>query len=411
MNSATEQHARLIDTWKQQIGPDAAALLQAGNQPVVGELGGLRQLLRERGARNVLVVIDSGAVAATSSQDLLAEQMRDTVGGWFNEFTPNPTSDQALEAARRANHVGADTIVAFGGGSAMDVAKVAACAARHPDAMEALTRGEDVDQATPLPVIAIPTTSGTGSEATHFAAIYVDGRKKSIGHPAMRPVGVVLDVGLHEAMPADLAAVTGLDALAQALESMWAVGSTTESLKYAEAAARLVTQALEASVATGKRAERLKLMIGAHLAGQAINISKTTAAHALSYQFTQRLGLPHGHAVALVLGVIAAQNALVDGENCQDARGPEHVRAQVLKAAGYLDCEPLEMPQTISRLLDRMDLASTFEAIGADNGLVKQMALAVDPVRLGNNPRRFSGPELADILLNETGYQGGARLS
>ena len=383
------------------LGADAARLLSDTDQRLTLDLGELPALIAPLAPQRVLAVVDRTALDATGANGSLTQSLERYAPTWFEGFAPNPKHEHGVAAARAARD--ADLIVAFGGGSALDVAKLAALAARRPEITSELVRGERPEEADPLPIIAIPTTSGTGSEATHFAAVYVDGRKVSVGHPALRPVGTVLDVRLHETMPRELAAVTGLDALSQALESSWAVGSTAASRQFAAVAGQLILQWLELSANRGTREARFAMMIGAHLAGQAINLSKTTAAHALSYQFTQRLGLAHGHAVALTLGSVGAANACVDAENCLDPRGPEHVKDQVQAAADLFGIRPQDLPLAIRELLERLNLPSTLAAAGVDERLLAECAAAVDPVRLRNNPRRFSRAELADLLRATAG--------
>jgi alcohol dehydrogenase class IV len=271
-------------------------------------------------------------------------------------------------------------------------------ACRADDSMDAASRGDVSEATSGLPVIAIPTTSGTGSEATHFAAIYVDGRKVSVAHPAMRACAVILDERLHRAMPPRLAAETGLDALAQALESLWAVCSTPVSLDFAENAASLIVRSLHASVLESGEEARRDMMLGANLAGQAINLGKTTAAHALSYALTQGYGIPHGHAVALTLGHVGATNFALSESDCIDSRGADYVRAQVTNAAGFLGVRPLEFGAACSALLRELQLPCNLQEAGVPRAELPKLAAAADPVRLGNNPRRLS-QELALQLL------------
>src|SRR5690606_25840825 len=133
------------------------------------------------------------------------------------------------------------------------------------------------------PLLAVPTTAGTGSEATHFAVVYIDGVKHSLAHPLLRPDLVILDPLLTYAMPPGLTAATGLDALSQGIEALWAVGATTKSVGYAARAVELAAGALETAVIAPDRTARRAMMEAAHASGLAIDISKTTAPHALSY--------------------------------------------------------------------------------------------------------------------------------
>ena len=148
----------------------------------------------------------------------------------------------------------------------------------------------------------IPTTAGTGSEATHFAVIYVDGKKKSIASQQLLPDVVILDPQLTDNMPAYVSACSGFDALSQAIESYWSRAATPLSQLYAAMAIEVLLVELPQAVNSNSRLARDKMQMAANWAGKAINISKTTAPHAMSYVITQEFGIPHGHAVALTLG-------------------------------------------------------------------------------------------------------------
>lgn len=362
-------------------------------------LGALGAMLDRMGLDRVLLVIDRDAVSACDAGGLLRDQMGERCVGEFDGFAPNPTSDQAAAAARAIRSANAQGVVAIGGGSCMDVGKVGAlAAATGADRLVATCEGAPAGDTNSLPVIAIPTTSGTGSEATHFAAIYVQGRKVSVVHPSMRPAGVVLDFTLHMKMPTRLAAATGLDALCQSLESMWAVGSTDESLDYAKLGGALVGAHLVESVRTASGAAREAMMWGAHAAGMAINISKTTAPHALSYQLTSRFGVPHGIAAALSLGYIGRENGAVTDQDCSDPRGAEWVRSRVRDAAATLSATCEQFPAAVSSLLREVGVPCCLRAAGVDRSSISVLAARVDPVRLSNNPRRLSVDRLAAVL-------------
>src|SRR3712207_9423070 len=120
-----------------------------------------------------------------------------------------------------------------GGGTALDIAKsVRLLAAQGSDPRRCVTGAEPIT-ARGVPLIAVPTTAGSGSEATQFAVVYIDGVKHSLDHPWVRPDYSVVDPALSLGLPAAIAASTGMDALAHAIESYWSVRSTDESRRYA----------------------------------------------------------------------------------------------------------------------------------------------------------------------------------
>jgi alcohol dehydrogenase class IV len=139
-------------------------------------------------------------------------------------------------------------------------------------------------------------------------------------------------------------------------------------------------------------------MWGAHLAGRAINISKTTASHAMSYQLTTRYGTPHGVAAALTLGHLAAANAGVTPSTCADPRGVESVQQRVRMASQFLGVKAEEMPCAVADLLHTLGVPPNLKEAGVPREDLSRLAELVDPVRLGNNPRRMTTGELTQLL-------------
>jgi len=224
----------------------------------------------------------------------------------FSEFEANPTCMDLLSGLKYFETVKPDCIVAAGGGSVMDMAKLinffGVNKINPEEYLESQT--QPVPGGKLRPCIAIPTTAGTGSEATHFSVLYKDKVKYSVANVRMVPDAVILNPVLTAQMSTYQTACTGMDALAQGIESWWAVGATEESREYAEKAMRLAWANLEKAVKKPDAKSRQKMQEAAYWAGRAINISKTTAAHAMSYPLTSYYGYPHGHAVALLLPII-----------------------------------------------------------------------------------------------------------
>ncbi len=203
-------------------------------------------------------------------------------------------------------------IVAVGGGTVIDIAKIIAialsnCLDKIDDILSNPYGFKNLKQ-----LIFVPTTCGTGSEATHFAVVYKDGRKYSVANESIRAESVILDHTLLVNLPEKIRNATVLDALSQAIESFWSKNSTKQSSQYAKEAIVLILKGIDSIDIT----EKLKcFQIGSYLAGKAINISKTTAPHAISYPLTAKFGIPHGIAVFLTLSEIAEINCNSETEN------------------------------------------------------------------------------------------------
>ncbi len=247
----------------------------------------LSSLLRERVTKQVFLVRGKHSFVSCGAQEVL-HKVQDLTGVHFIEymdFSPNPKDEEAHEGLQRVLEASPDIILAIGGGSVLDIAK--------------LIRHYAAEQGYALPLWAIPTTSGTGAEATHFAVVYREGKKCSVEADDILPDVVLLYPPFTYKNDAYLTACTGFDALAQAIESYWAKGANDESRAYSFRALDLLWKQLPQLVKNPTDELRDQVSEGAYWAGRAINISKTTAPHAFSYEFTSHYGYPHGHAVAL----------------------------------------------------------------------------------------------------------------
>ncbi len=205
----------------------------------------------------------------------------------FDEFSPNPKYDEIQKGVKIFQENHCDFIFAVGGGSAMDVAK----SIKWYGAEERKSQ---------IPILAAPTTAGTGSEATPFAVLYKNETKYSIEDDCLLPDYVLLDSNNLICLPIYQKKVTICDALAHAMESYWSVHATRESKKLATNAIEIILNDIDAYL-QGDDACYEDVMRASNLAGKAIGIAKTTAAHAMSYKLTSLLEIPHGHAVMLCL--------------------------------------------------------------------------------------------------------------
>ena len=215
----------------------------------------------------------------------------------FADFSTDPKIEDVYKGADLVKQYRPDAITAIGGGSTMDMAKLL----RHTAGMKE------------TPLIAIPTTSGTGSETTQFAVCFINGEKKSIDFSHMLPNYEILIPELTMSNSRYLTACTGFDAMAQAVESYWNIHATEKSEDYAKEALILLVRCLaqfatDPELCMADQYWRTDMMKGANLAGKAINITRTTAPHAMSYKLTSEYGYPHGHAVALTFPYFAQIN-------------------------------------------------------------------------------------------------------
>lgn len=213
-------------------------------------------------------------------------------------------SCRAFGAATQTSEV----IVALGGGSMMDAAKVlAASKGDFENVRRYLIDKTPLDENAVVPIIAVPTTSGTGSEVTHWATVWdaANGNKYSLAHPLLYPEAAVLDPALIVGAPRGLTLATGLDSLSHALESIWNVNATPVSRTFAVDAAREIIETLPRLLDNlGDIDLRARQARGSLLAGFAFSQTKTALAHNISYDITLRTGLIHGIACSFSLPVV-----------------------------------------------------------------------------------------------------------
>jgi len=230
----------------------------------------------------------------------------------FSEVPENPNVQDVLKALQAARDVAVTHIAAFGGGSVIDTAKAVGILASHPDMnWEDLQWGRTTIQNPALPVIAIPTTAGTGSEVTHVTVIGDSaGFKKGVVHAQVFPKAAILDGGLTLSLPARLTAATGMDALVHAIEAYLGKRANPLTDLYAAAAMQAVVQWLPVAVADGSNlAARKAMILAATYAGIAMDQSGLGLAHALCGPLAGKYHLHHGLGVAVLLPPTLAYNA------------------------------------------------------------------------------------------------------
>jgi alcohol dehydrogenase class IV len=372
-----------------------------GTGAVVHErLSALPGVLDTIAAKRVLIVGDRQAMAASGAEPVIESACRGRRAVLFDRFEPNPTIDALRDGVRECRQLEADTVLAVGGGTAIDLAKlIRFCDGDDADPLDAIERGPGERRPRAV-LIAAPTTAGTGSEATHFAVVYVDRRKRSVAHPMMRPDHAIVDPALTYSMPPRLTAQTGLDAFCQAIESSWSVRATDASRAWAGEAIELAWAHLHGAVHRPAPVNRTAMSRAAHLAGRAIDVSRTTACHALSYAITMRYGVPHGAAVALTLAPMLAFNAAVTAADCADPRGPDAVRLEVDQIAHRLGCGGAgEAAAGITRFIASLGCPTRLAEIGVrDDAGIVQLIREANAERLGNNPRRLPSDDIGVLL-------------
>lgn len=234
----------------------------------------------------------------------------------FEVRQSNPDFFIAKKAIEFVKSHSPDLVIAFGGGTVIDIAKVALSyyQSEIEDDLAATVLEKNTEE---IDFIVIPTTSGSGAEITPFATVYSNLEKYSLACPYSSPKYIVLEADNLHSLPSYQLSCSVLDALSQSIESIWAKNSTVLSDSYAKTALALLRPLVQ-NVIKNNHDDNIKseicdeLMLAGYFSGKAIAISRTTAAHAYSYYLTSHHGISHGHAVAICMTAILRYHRMVE---------------------------------------------------------------------------------------------------
>lgn len=366
-------------------------LFDFAEQPVLSAVDDYLRIpgLLEGVAAKKPLVVGGNSYEASFLKPFLADHLVEVVR--FSEYSSNPKLEEVQAGLQLLQEEQCDAIISVGGGSAIDVAKCIKILAAT-GTTELPTSGDRIDAE--VPHLAIPTTAGTGSESTHFAVVYVNGEKQSVAHDAMLPEWALLEPLLLESLPDYHKKATLLDALSQCVESCWAVGATEPSRDYAMRGIELILGNLFPYFFKGPfdlEASR-RMLHAANFGGKAINLTKTTAPHAMSYKLTSLYGIAHGHAVALCLvGVWWLYARLVDEDS--PLAVPLREPLDVLTRAFDVD-ERLQAVHKLRVILEFLQLAAPPLRDAAD---LDALAASVNQERLSNSPVSLSVVEIRSV--------------
>jgi len=306
----------------------------------------------------------------------------------IDDIAPNPDIDHLRHQTARFTGLktAPEVIVALGGGSVIDSAKVFAAARGNFDAMEAyLKKRASADTINPWPLIAVPTTAGTGSEVTCWGTVWdnANGVKYSLAHPALYPQYALVDPALMIGKSKDLTIQTGLDALSHSLESLWNRNANPVSMAHAVAAARGVLSTLPALAGDLRNPQlRERMARAATLAGFAFSNTKTAIAHSLSYPITLRHGVPHGIACSFSLPMII-RSVAGHGGICE-----EGLRA-------IFGCDAAGAAERLETTLSKLGVATDYRHYGIEEAEWREL---IESAFEGERGQNFIG-ERQELLV------------
>ena len=318
----------------------------------------------------------------------------------YSGVAREPTSAIASEALDGARRCSATAVIGVGGGSGMDVAKVAAVFAAGDASINDVIAG-NAAAGRPLPLVLVPTTAGTGAEVTNVAMIEHEGHKCALRNPSFVPAAAVLDPSLLNSLPQSVVAAAGLDAVSHAMEAYVSRNATVLTDAAARSAVNLLAQALpEAYESRSESDGTFATLLGAHLAGWSLNAG-VVVGHSIAYTIAARAHLPHGITTGMSLPYALAY-ALPEAAPRLDAF------AKGLQVSEVQDAKSLLL--WLRDLAVRLGAPSGLEAAGLSNADVVPMAEeVVHDYPRPNNPVPLESGRLSQLLSHfATGDLPGA---
>ena len=312
----------------------------------------------------------------------------------FSDYQPNPLYENVQAGVKLFREEKCDSIIAVGGGSAMDVAKCIKLYGNCPGDGENGSWLNAEYIANNIRFLAIPTTAGTGSEATRYAVIYYERKKQSITSDSFIPDTVLMDPNTLITLPLYQKKATMCDALCHAIEAFWSVNSTNESKEYSRRAIELVIANIDAYLENTEEG-RINMLLAANTAGKAINISQTTAGHAMSYKITSLFGTAHGHATMLCDRVLFPW-MIENTDKCIDARGEQYLISVLFEISHAMGCDS---PELASEKLKCIFEQFGFDIPTATEAQFEELKTSVNPTRLKNHPIALD-VETIDVLYH-----------
>lgn len=362
-----------------------------------GRVGAIGKDVRQMGAKRVLIITDKGIERAGLLDRIVRPLMSEGIDfEVFSDVEPNPRGQTMERGAGIARELMPDVIIGFGGGSSLDTAKGTALLATNGGLMSEYN-GRDKVKVNPLPVVAIPTTAGTGSEVTGNIAFTDTARKDKLSSrsPLNMPPLAILDPNLLSSLPAPIAAATGIDALTHAVEGYLSRQSNPITDAIALEAIRLIGRSLRTFVTYPDHPEAAgEMLLASCLAGMVITNTGTGNVHAIARPLGGLFDLPHGVLCAVMFCPVLEFNL--------PARSEKMKQVALALGAQVGDLPAMDAGRAavkaIADLCDDVGIKRSLEALGVPREALPQVA-ELSMANTGPNPRRTTLEDLNALLL------------
>jgi len=361
----------------------------------------LKDILKQENPNKIFLVTGKKSYEKSGARNSIVKYLQNYDFVHYDNFSSIPLLNDVKKGILTFKNKKCDLVIAIGGGSVIDFAKLTnILASQDKNIVDYATNVADIEKPS-KPLVAIPTTSGSGSEATHFAVVYVKQKKFSVASQHILPKYSIVDPEFTKSLPPKITAISGIDALCQATESYWSVNSTSLSRSISKQSIKLILDNLLMDVKNPIEKTRLSMAKASNLAGKAINLTKTTAPHAISYPLTYFFRIPHGQAVGLTLGKFFIFNSTMDKFNATDiSKLGDYPKVFSELLDTFQVSNEISAKQKIRKLMTDLDLEVKFSMFNITTNDIPLIMNNINYERLHNNPRKISRNELKTILIS-----------
>ncbi|MFZ1321191.1 MAG: phosphonoacetaldehyde reductase [Ignavibacteria bacterium] len=365
-----------------------------------GSIKKLTDLIDIQIVKRIFLVTGKNSYSISGAEKKLKILDRNFETVHFDDVGEMPKIENIKTGIELFNESDCDVVIAVGGGNVIDMAKSINILSSHSEIAEDLITGKKKISVKGKDLIAVPTTAGSGSESTHFAVVYTGKNKYSMADEFILPDIAIVDPELTYSLDSRQTAISGIDAFCQAVESYWSVNSTKESREYSKESINLILENLKTCVKEPHESARFNMCKASNLAGRAINISKTTAPHAVSYTLTSEFGIPHGQAVCITLPGFLEFNYNLNDENISEGINKEEHKILMNELSGMFGYKSnSDAKKFLTEFIDSLGLKINLTDLGVNTSEdINVISKNVNTERLKNNPRKLTESELEKIL-------------
>jgi len=362
----------------------------------------IKKFINDNSFKKIFVLCGKKSFVTSGAEELFKNKANNKDIKLFYKKSELPIFEELIEIINNIKNFKPDLILAIGGGSVIDYAKIANVVDVRSDLANLIENYSYPFKEKYTKLAVIPTTAGSGAEVTSNAVIYVDGIKHSFESELLMPDNYFLIPEFLIAAPNKIKASAGFDSIAQALESLISKKSNDQSVEYALKSLRISTKSYISFLNNPNLKNAAEMSIAANLAGKAISISKTTVPHAASYPFTSLFNISHGHAVSLFFEKFFDFNY----KNLKSSETSFDLNKRFDLIFTQLGVNNInEFNFKISKIKKQAKLEDDLVKLNIDvKSNSEKIFKGINLLRLGNNPIKIDKKDIYKIILNDKIY-------